>query len=108
MKTTIGELNQKIDPLIQRLLDVNSESVKTAINAINKQTDEQNQTNGVIEISEKIQEYEEELKIIELNRTIRKLRNGIKNTEIEIDPIEVDFPVPKPLSGIFKKSKKKK
>lgn len=90
MKLTIKELNEKIIPAIQKL-DLQNEKVKASVQELYDQINAQNKTNGVVELSAKIEESQEELRAIELKKGIRQLKQAIEAKELEVNPIAADF-----------------
>lgn len=103
MKTTIKQLQEQVFSKANQ-----HPELKDAMQNILSQVNQQSATNGMAEINQKIAEYEEELRVIELRRTVKKLRAGLDNIEVDIKQPEVDLDVPPAMRFVIRDVRPKK
>src|SRR5699024_4469238 len=96
----VKEIKNSIIPFLQGSKDPKVQQ------AGQKFIDKLNSNKSIIEFEKAIVERKEEFRKIQLNQEIRHLEEKRDNLQIDIDKIPVDFPVPKEMEGVFKKTTK--
>lgn len=82
-------------------MDGQNESVKASVQALYEQINAAHAKSNLPALQQKIAEYEDALKEIELRRAIKQLKSEAERQELEIRPLEVSFEVPEGLKDIF-------
>lgn len=100
----LKELKEQVMPELQKLDDDKKHFAQELL----QQVQEQSKTNGFNTIQEQIAERQEALQEIKLKREIKQLNQRAEQIELDLEPIEVDFKVPKGLENVFKLKLKKK
>lgn len=104
MKFTIKQINEQIIPAVNAL-DRQNENVKQSVQALYNQINEAHANSNLPALQQKIAEYEDALKEIELRRVVKQLKAEAERQELDITPSEVDFEVPDGLKDVFHKKR---
>lgn len=84
MKLTIKKINEQVLPQLQNLKD---EALRNKL--IQNVNAEFTKTNAPL-IQERIRDCDEELRVIELRQTRKKLQEAMDKIELDVEPVEVE------------------